>query len=351
MKIGIMSMQRIRNYGSFMQAYCLKKILEQANNQVKFVDFYAGEPVSNEINVDDISKLPTIKQIRKKINGAKFAVLYNYRWLPKYLNVKNKKCFNPEIDKLIIGSDEVFNCTQSSKTIGYSKDLFGYGRQNVLTYAASFGYTTKERLKKYQIDSEVSKMLKRLSSISVRDRNSYNIVNELTGIKPEINLDPVLVSDLSKMKLPKIKINNYIIVYSYSGRITEKESKYIRAFADKHHKKIISLGYYNSYADKNIVVNPFKMLAYFKNADYVITDTFHGSIFSIIYEKKFVTLIRKTNKEKLGDLLERLNLSDRELDDLDDLEVKMNTYIDYQKVNKILNNERKHTLNYLKSNL
>lgn len=351
MKIGIMSMQRIRNYGSFMQAYCLKIILEQTNNQVRFVDFHAGEPVSNEINVDDISKLPIIKQIRKKINGAKFAVLYNYIWLPKYLNVKKKKCFNPEIDKLIIGSDEVLNCTQSSKTVGYSKDLFGYGRKNVLTYAASFGYTTKERLKKYQIDNEVSKMLKTISSISVRDRNSYNIVNELTGIKPEINLDPVLVSDLSKMNLPQIKINNYIIVYSYCGRITEKESKYIRAFADKHHKKIISLGYYNSYADKNIVVNPFKMLAYFKNADYVITDTFHGSIFSIIYEKKFVTLIRKTNKEKLGDLLERLNLSDRELDELDDLEVKMNTYIDYEKVKEILNNERKHTLNYLKSNL
>lgn len=351
MKIGIMSMQRIRNYGSFMQAFCLKRMLEQNNNQVCFVDFHAGDPVSNEKNIDNVSKLSIGKLIKKKITSVKFAVLYNYIWLPKYLGVKKEKCFNPKIDKLVIGSDEVFNCTQSSKTVGYSKELFGYGRKNVLTYAASFGYTTGERLKRYKIDTEVSKMLKSISSISVRDKNSYNIVKELTGIKPEVNLDPVLVSDISKMELPQIKIKNYIVVYSYCGRITEKESKYIRAFADKHHKKIISLGYYNSYADKNIVANPFKMLAYFKNADYVITDTFHGSIFSIIYEKKFVTLIRKTNSEKLGDLLERLNLSDRELDELDDLEVKMNTYIDYEKVKEILNNERKHTLNYLKSNL
>jgi len=351
MKIGIMSMQRIRNYGSFMQSYCLKNILEQMNNQVSFVDYQEGNPVSDEINLDDIQKLPLKKLIKKKIVGAKFAILYNYIWLPKYLNIKRKKCFNKEIDKLIIGSDEVFNCTQSGKTVGYSKDLFGYGRKNVSTYAASFGYTTIERLKKYKINNEVANMLKELSSISVRDKNSYNIVNELTGIKPEINLDPVLVSNLSKIKLPKIRTKNYIIIYSYCGRITEEESKYIRAFADKHNKKIISLGYYNSYADKNIVVNPFKMLTYFKNADYVITDTFHGSIFSIIYEKKFVTLIRKTNREKLGDLLERLNLRERELDDLANLEAKISKNIDYKKVNEILKYERKHTLDYLKSNL
>ena len=53
MKIGIMSMQRIRNYGSFMQAFCLKRMLEQNNNQVCFVDFHAGDPVSNEKNIDN----------------------------------------------------------------------------------------------------------------------------------------------------------------------------------------------------------------------------------------------------------------------------------------------------------
>ncbi len=351
MKIGIMSMQRIRNYGSFMQAYCLKRILEQNGNEVKFVDFHIEEPISNELNVDAISELPAFELIKKKINSAKFALLYNYIWLPKYLRVKKEKCYNPKIDKLIIGSDEVFNCTQSSKTIGYSKELFGYGRKNVLTYAASFGYTTKERLEKYKIDHEISEMLKRITKISVRDKNSYNIVNALTKIKPEINLDPVLVSDLSKTNLPKVKNKDYIIVYSYCGRITDKESDFIKAFANKHNKKIISLGYYNQYADKNIVTDPFKMLAYFKNADYVITDTFHGSIFSIIYEKKFVTLVRKTNQEKLDDLLERLKLNDRKIYNLNDLEVKFNEYIDYNKVNEILNCEKEHTLDYLKSNL
>ena len=68
-------------------------------------------------------------------------------------------------------------------------------------------------------------------------------------------------------------------------------------------------------------------------------------------KKKFVTLIRKTNSEKLGDLLERLNLEDREIENLADLELKINVPIRYNKINEILQFEKKHTLNYLGANL
>jgi len=350
MKIGIMSMQRIKNYGSFWQAFGLKKMIEELGNDVIFVDYHVGEPVE-KINLDTVNIISKKDKIRKKIIGGIFEFKYRFIWLPKYLNVSLKKQYGDNIDKLVIGSDEVFNCTQSGKKVGYSKELFGYGKKNVITYAASFGFTTHDRLKKYNIDKEVGKMLKKIKSISVRDQNSYDIVTELTGTSPMIHLDPVLVSNVNKINIPKVNLKDYIIIYSYSGRITDDEKKEIIEFAKLKNKKIISLGIYNSFADKNIVASPFKVLSYFKNADYIITDTFHGSIFSIIFEKKFVTLVRDTNRQKLSDLLNRLGLKNRTLEKIKKLNEKIDEPINYSSVNKIIENERNKSIEYLKDNL
>ena len=99
------------------------------------------------------------------------------------------------------------------------------------------------------------------------------------------------------------------------------------------------------------------MLGYFSEAKYIITDTFHGSIFSIINHKKFVSIIRKSteqssgNAQKLGFLLKQLNLEDRLIDSMEDLSEKLVNDIDYEKVDKIREEEREKTLNYLKEHL
>ena len=94
--------------------------------------------------------------------------------------MKEEKNYHPEVDVLVIGSDEVFNCLQTNSAVGFSLDLFGKDNRagKTITYAASFGNTTLEGLKKYKVDNTISSLLKDLSDISVRDRNSGLIVEE-----------------------------------------------------------------------------------------------------------------------------------------------------------------------------
>lgn len=103
--------------------------------------------------------------------------------------------------------------------------------------------------------------------------------------------------------------------------------------------------------------SPFEVLAYFRNAEEVITDTFHGSIFSVITHRPFTTLIRKSvgnsygNEEKLSDLLKRLKLADRMTTKIEDAENINEKTIDYAKVDELLKAHREVAKEYLRKNL
>lgn len=355
-KVGIMSMQRIINYGSYLQSYGLKGLIEEeVGANVEFVDYeYQGSLV-------EIEKEGFLKKIYKNLNPISY--LNKKKFLKNVRNSYNKsladigitdcKNYNPKLDKLVIGSDEVFNCLQSYP-VGYSKDLFGDGYESidVISYAASFGYTTYEGLIKYHVDSEISKMLSKFKNISVRDSNSADIVLKLTDNKPVINLDPVLMYDFNnEIKKYQTNLKNYIVIYAYTGRLSREEEKIIKKFAKKQNKKIVSIGYYSSIADENIICNPLYVFSYFKNADFIITDTFHGTIFSIKMNSKFCTIIRDSNKNKLLDLLERLEQTDRIITNMNNIEKLYHKKMDYEKTNKILQHEKEKAIDYLKTSL
>lgn len=365
-KIGILSMQRIKNYGSFLQAYALKKIVEEFDTKVEFVDYTVEKPlINNQKNRNKISKgLESLKGYGKLSHKMKY-ILYKNNFDKKYfkiLGLNSKPNYNAKVDTLIIGSDEVFNCIQSNENVGYSLELFGKNNnaKKVITYAASFGNTTIEKIEKYSKKEELSKLLKKIDAISVRDDNSYNIVSKLTKVKPQKNLDPVLIYEYMEKKdiIPNLDLKEkYLILYAYSGRITKNEAKKIKIFAKKNKLKIYSIGGVQKCADRFIDCSPFEVLSYFNNAEYIITDTFHGSIFSIINHKKFVTLVRKSsgnsygNEEKLTDLLKTLDLNKRMIYDVDDLENIIYESIDYKSVEKILKIEREKTKKYIKENI
>ncbi len=353
-KVGIMSMQRIVNYGSFLQAYGLKKMIESLGNNVQFVDYEYEEPVTlykkkkfydkvkNNINIIDA--------LKRKSFSKKFRSKYN-----KYIEsmgIRNEKNIRPKIDFLVIGSDEVFNCMQGFP-VGYSRELFGKNYENidVISYAASFGYTKIEMLEENNVLDEISQMLSKMKSISVRDENSFNIVKKLTQKEPVIHLDPVLVADFEDEVKDNVKMNNYIVLYAYPNRITKTEAEYIKKFAKKHNKKIISLGFYQRIADENLIVSPFEALEYIKKADYVITDTFHGTIFSIKMNTNFCTLIRDSNRNKLYYLLKKLKKESQIVNKIDDIEELYNKEIDFLETKKIIIEEKEKTINYLKENL
>lgn len=215
-------------------------------------------------------------------------------------------------------------------------------------------------MQKYGKVNEIGILLRKFDAISVRDINSGTIIEELTGRIPAYNLDPVLTYDYMKCcdKIPQIKIEEkYLILYAYAGRISNDEAKWIAEYAKKKKLKIYAIGGIQKCADQFVDCSPFEVLAYFRNAEEVITDTFHGSIFSIITHRPFTTLIRKSvgnsygNEEKLSDLLKRLELNTRMTTKIESVENINEQVINYEKIDEILKTHRKVARQYLQKNL
>lgn len=370
-KVGIMSMQRIANYGSFLQAYALKQLIEELGYRVEFVDYHVGAPVIVE-NADSKNKF--VRKLEKGLETFQYQtpfshklsfIRYKQSFAKKYmplLGINDEMNYNPTLDCLVIGSDEVFNCIQKNSNVGYSTELFGKDNHadRLIAYAASFGNTTLEKLKKYKKDDEVGGLLKKFNAISVRDANSGSIVEQLTGEEPVYNLDPVLTYDYMNCcdKVPQIETDEkYLILYAYAGRISNDEADWIAEYAKRKNLKVYAIGGIQKCADCFIDCSPFEVLAYFRNAEEVITDTFHGSIFSVITHRPFTTLIRKSvgnsygNEEKLSDLLNRLNLVVRMTTNIEDVRCINERPIDYKTVDKILEIQRKRAINYLKKQI
>lgn len=368
MKVGIISMQRVFNYGSFMQAYSLKKNIGMLGHEAEFVDYHAGEPLITE-NVSGNSKLDIKEAIGKLIppyiNSKKVMNEYwnnmgrcEERYIGKYLpmiGVTSEKKYNTKEDVIVIGSDEVFNCVQSNPDVGFSPELFGAHRnaKRVISYAGSFGNTTINEIDRHGKREELTRYFNDFSDISVRDKNSVSIIQELTGKTPEYHIDPVFLYDYENEIPKKAPKKDYIVVYAYQCRLKKSECRKISRFAKKHNKKIVCLCGPQRYLKGYVAADPFEVLWYIKNADFVITDTFHGSVFSIKFNRQFAVLLRKGNgkvygnNEKLFDLLRRFGVEDqvvngRKIDDV------IFNKIDYKSINEQIKRERENSLNYLK---
>lgn len=376
MKIGILSMQRIYNYGSWLQAYGLKKLIEENRGvSVEFVDYRIEKPVYEngfnhknywiqKIKVGLIDFIASVKPLAKIMPDKDFYQTYRFRheyW--KKLGLSKKPNYTPELDILFVGSDEVFNCLQENVRVGYSDELLGANNKAKMlaTYAASFGNTTVSKIDAFGKRQEISSYLKAFDMISVRDNNALAVVTELTGTTPVSNMDPVLMYDFSEemqsctltSEQKMLMSKPYMIVYAYPNRLQEAEITKLKKFAKDNGLLIYGISGYQSYADEMIYDSPLNILQYFKHARYVVTDTFHGTIFSVINNRPFVTLVRKSvngsygNQEKLEDLLKKLELNDRFTFEGADIVDILETPISYDVTNQIIQAERQRTKDYL----
>lgn len=351
MKTGIISMQRVINYGSFLQAYALKSMIESFGNSVAFVDIKKGRQVVPHLT--NKRQFGVDRYILKRVEHVVFKKNRQKLFRETFFSAIgiNTPVEESECDNIVIGSDEVFNCCQPSEW-GFSSQLFGNTEVPSVTYAASCGYSNYPHIEALGLNDEIRDALGRMKAISVRDNNTYQFVKQLTGAAPLQHLDPVLVYDWKKEIWPQERFKNYILIYAYDNRINnEDEIRAIKAFAKKHNKKLISFGVYQRWCDRNVICNPFELLSYFDGADYVITDTFHGTVISIKRNKQFVTIVRDSNKNKLSDLLSKFGLIDREITAMEELESIITTSIDYIPVNRIISVESKRSLDYLRENL
>lgn len=375
-KIGIMSMQRIYNYGSFLQAYGLKKLIEDIDDDAKvsFVDYQPGTPlVASDTNEPTgikrvLYKLKEYNEVDSSLkNKVKFfnhKRTYAKRFFPM-LEITTERKDSSGLDLLVIGSDEVFNCVQSNTNVGYATDLFGRNTKakEVVSYAGSFGNTTLEKIEEYGIRNELKKDFSKFKAVSVRDKNSLQIVNELGINNAVLNVDPVLAYDYMNLekKIPDKRLykEKYMIVYGYSGRLSKKENDVLKEYARENQLKILCFGGVQGCCDEFIDCTPFELLAYFRDAEHIVTDTFHGTIFSIINKRSFATIIRKSignsygNEEKLGFLLDIFNLSSQRIDkiNMSKLDEVLNYPINYDVVFDELDRRRIDTDRYLRSTI
>lgn len=254
---------------------------------------------------------------------------------------------NTKYDVAIIGSDEVFSIENGLTKYFWGEELHA---DRICSYAGCFGPTTIQDIEKKEVTEYLRKQLSQFAMITTRDKNSADIVQQLAGIEAEIVIDPVLLYGYKKEieeAADKIKDKNYILVYSYDKNMNEKQDiEAIRHIAKVKNKKIYSVGFYHKWCDKNINVDPMQLLGYIKKADYIITDTFHGSVMSIICQKDFTAKIRN-NANKLEYLLSEYELDNRMCNSLNDADAHMKQSIDYSRVNHILEERRKKAMKYL----
>jgi hypothetical protein len=368
-------MHRVPNYGSFMQAFSLKRMLETFGHEVVFVDFevqpdiehrddWKSKIICKKLYITKYIKgsnlgnklYETIKSHTKSSEIVKKQMIFSS--CNGLLGVTKKYRYRTKVDVLLIGSDEVFNCTQAGYNIGYSLELFGKKCRAgcIITYAASFGNTTYSKLAHYGVLSELQELLNKMQAISVRDKNSKQIIERICNEEPEYHLDPVLVGNIENIFTQEPLLDNYIVLYGYTYRFTIDECEKIVDFAHARNKIVVAIGEPQYRADKYICCRPDEVIGYFKKADYVITDTFHGTIFSVITHRKFLTVVRNSienagggNSEKLECLLDDLDLRNRQLVNFARLNA-IDDDINYERVDDIRRQARKKTLQYLNEN-
>lgn len=358
MHIGILSMQRVVNYGSFLQAFALKKTLESLGHQCDFLDIKPGDPIKA------LKRTPffILKRIIQRVRGGHVVnKIVNYsafrskvgEYISKELELSATINNNQSFDVVIIGSDEVFNCCQYAP-YGFSLQLLGQGinANKVITYAASFGFTTIDLLNHYSIVEEVKGALENISIFSVRDQNSMDLIKKILNKDSLIHLDPVFIFNFNKYEIQQLYQDDFILIYTYPNRINSiEEINAIKKVARLKNKKLISIGFYLPWCDDTVIVHPFEVINYFRRAAYVITDTFHGTVLSIKYNKLFATLIRQSNQQKLTFLLSQFYLQNRIIADLSKLEEVLSQTIDYEKINQKIELEVERSVEYFKREL
>jgi polysaccharide pyruvyl transferase WcaK-like protein len=300
MKIGILTFHRCINYGSYWQTRCLYEKLTSLGHDIEILDHRSIRTDLAEWRCALKPVLPTpvpdsdIPLYRKKIEKF-FNAFRSYR-LSEAFNLDTPPSLD-KFDLIIVGSDEVWNL--SHPWFGGHSIFFGSEIKTckLISYAASFGNFDSTN----KLDASWASMLSKFESISVRDYNSSEIIKNTLGFEPEIVLDPCLLYPLSSEKVA-IYNNKYLAVYGHN--FSPQFARNLRSWADKKRIKLISIGYRNDWVHQNwIDAGPIEFMSFIEQSEAVITNFFHGCIFSFIFSKPFICNTTPYRTHKIRDLM------------------------------------------------
>lgn len=345
-EIAIITIIDYFNFGNRLQNYALQEVLKEINcNSITLLNYPYRNTHKNYLfrQIKHLFNKPTNKDIRynyfdnfnKRINFSK-------RPISIYSNLN-------KFDYVIVGSDQVWN-----PNIGRLRDLdllMNVNPNKRISYAASFGVSKLDLDNNYQ--EKIKGELLKFKNISVREESGKEIIFNLIGrTDTQVVLDPtmlLLANDWEKViKIPEqinsIKEKKYILNY-FLGDLLENNMKKIQMFADENDCEIINLLDVNS-----IFYNcgPSEFLYLIKNAYLICTDSFHSSVFSILFHKPFLVFERKDAHINMGSrissLLNKFNLNSNYFDGTVNKKI-FNT--DYSNVDKKLEDERKKSIDFL----
>ncbi len=360
MKVGILTHYSVYNQGAQLQMYGLKYWLEEHGHTVyiltyeKNFDFNENEKKKNSGSVQNMLYYAHEYLIKKGIGLSAFNVGKVRAIKKDFQQVRTIPYDRSECDVIIVGSDEVF-----SVDVGCNKMMYGYGMGTIpiIAYAPSFGRTTQEILKKYNCFELVRDGLaNNFAELSARDFHTQKMIRSLTGKTVPLVCDPVILYQGSKFYVPVRNISGrYLLIYSYDRNLTDRrEIREIRKYAKANRLITVSVGTYHGWCDKNIVCNAHQWVSYFKGAEAVLTDTFHGTVAAIKNHCNTAVYVRKSiNTFKLKSLLRTVGMEDRELKSItaENIEKILSKKIDYQAVEEEMAGMIRESEEYLKNSL
>ncbi|BBB90117.1 MAG TPA: polysaccharide pyruvyl transferase family protein [Methylomusa anaerophila] len=362
MNISMITLHRVLNYGSFLQTYALQEYLEKLGHAVKVVD-YKPNRFSNAQYF--WSKNPKGK------NNIMYALLYNTAVFPKklirklifdsyvakyikltdmqYHTFADIKQHLPEADVYITGSDQVWNSNYNGEVDpAYFVDFAPQGKPRI-AYAASFGRT---ELGMEEIQP-INKLISKYNAISVRENSALKILDRLGRTDGVHVVDPTLLLNRDEWGklIEKRKINDkYLLIYQLNNNNFMIETA--KQIAKEKGLKIVKLALNRrKYAGIDFVFNnitPSDFLSLFAFADFVVTDSFHGSAFSINFNKELIVIPPEKYGTRLISLLETMGLPERVIYKNFDLRIIAEP-IDYSLVNEKLQAERRKASDFLSS--
>lgn len=340
MKIAIMTQPLGRNYGGIMQAYALQKVLKDMGHEVVTINHHA--PAKSALyNLTRLGFRILKKATGKRKQPINFEKHYNYifkdtqAFIDKYITqseyIDNDAALKAHFakhnyDAVIVGSDQTWRPMYSPNIYSYYLDFLEHDTKiKKIAYASSFGVDTWE----YSDEQtrRCAELAKLFDAISVREQSGVDLCSKYLGVESECVLDPTLLLDKEDYLAligDRYKGAQGEGVCTYFLDTNEEKESAAEQLAEK-----LGTYTYKCYANVSVSqptsanVEDYKMppveewLASFANAEFVLTDSFHGMVFSIIFEKPFLVVVnKKRGAARFESLLTKLDGLDYLIEDI-----------------------------------
>lgn len=362
MKAAVVTLHRVYNYGSALQAYATQKVLQRQGVDVEIIDYITPQRTKKAIWLAGSGNRSGIKKILYLL--AKSASIFlkertfgrfvekNLRLTKKYVTADDLAKDPPQADVYVTGSDQTWN-SQYNEGVdrGFFLDFVPEDAKRV-AFVSSFGRT---ELPADEVEI-TKKYIGRYSALSVREDSAVEILNGLGRQDAVQMIDPTLLLTkdewvaLASKRLIKERYLILMLLYNEDNRATE----YARKLADQKGLKLVKICWDLRRPPMVDVLmthrSPADFLSLFYHADFVVTNSFHGTAFSINLERQFVVVPRNEFNSRIESLLRLTGLEDRLVASEEALSVAEKT-IDYAPINRTLDAERERAKEFIETQI